>query len=97
MRNVKAILLVLLFAGAVVCSVQIYLQSPGAGISMGLLSALVLISLVFDSRHGLFGQESLAEEEVAAGSMAVQRKIAMRHARSLSAQEDGDIPALRRH
>jgi len=96
MRSFKTILTVLLFAGSVVTSTLTYFQSHGAGIALALLCALVLFSFIFDNRHSLMGRESPSGEEIAAGSMALQRKIAMRHARSLASHEDGDIPAVRK-
>ena len=92
MRSLKMIFVVVFFAASVVVSVLTYIQSHGAGIATGLLLALVIIGYVLDNRHHLTVRDIVPEQDVATtGTMAAQRQVAMRHARVLSQQEDGDV------
>jgi hypothetical protein len=93
MRSFRAIFAALVIAASIMATTLIFLKSLGGGISVGLLLALVIFAYIYDRRQAFSGLDA-AEEEVATTSMALQRKVAMRQARAMSAREDGDIPSM---
>ena len=88
------ILAVAFTVAGIAATALIFLKSHGAGISVGLLVALVTIGFLYDNRHR---GESVTEmdEDFGAGSMAVQRKAAVRQARSMALREDRNFPGTK--
>jgi hypothetical protein len=90
MHSFKTILAATLTLACIACTALIYMQSEGGGIAMAALSLLVIVSALYGHFRDK-AQVNAVDEEVGAGSMAMQRKAALRHARVMSQREDGDI------
>tara|TARA_R110000868_G_scaffold129632_6_gene338688 strand:+ start:5314 stop:5586 length:273 start_codon:yes stop_codon:yes gene_type:complete len=89
MRDVKYIAGLLILAASVLLTWACYLQSPGAGVSMGILLAIVIIAFFYDHRRHIFHNEAPADRP--GRSMPMQ--MAMRTGRLTAMRQDGDISA----
>lgn len=85
MRAFKISLALILVLGSAVLGVLTYLQNHGAGISTGILLALVTVCYFVDHRHHIFGIEASAPD----GSKSKVRTVALRQGRLQAMHQDG--------
>lgn len=86
MRDVKFIVGLLLLAGCSLVTLACYLQSHGAGIAMGILFAIVIISFFYDHGRDIFGRKAADHPD-----LERIRDAAIKHTRMTAMVEDGDL------
>ncbi len=87
MRGAKIIIGLGLVAISLAISLACYVQSPGAGIAMGTLFTILIISFLYDhGRHIFFGGRTPAHPD-----LEKIRDTAIKHTRMTAMVEDGDL------
>lgn len=86
MRDVKYILGLLLLAGSSLLTWACYLQSPGAGISTGILLAIVILSFLYDHGRHIFKGKPAEPRHERSHAMS----LAMRQGRNEALRGSGD-------
>ncbi|MDR3499272.1 MAG: hypothetical protein P4L72_08600 [Parvibaculum sp.] len=94
MRAFKITFALILVLSSAALTGLIYIQSQGAGISTGLLLALVILCYAYDHRHHLFGADKPAGEPKKKSTV---RHVALQQGRLTAMHQDGDIAARRGH
>ncbi len=87
MRAFKISVALVLVLGSAALAGLTYIQSHGAGISTGVLLALVIISYTYDHRHQIFGTGEPAGREGDAPSSV--KGVATKHGRLIAMHQDG--------
>lgn len=90
MRGAKIIIGLILLATSAGISFACYWQSPGAGIAMGTLFTIVIISFLYDHGRHIFGGTTAPHPD-----RERIREAAVKHTRMTAMVEDGDLLAKR--
>lgn len=84
MRDVKFVVGLLLLAACSLVTYACYLQSPGAGFSMGILLSIVILSFLYDHGRHIFGGKAPAPKR----ERNLAMDLAMRQGRNDSVRGD---------
>ncbi|MFZ3034075.1 MAG: hypothetical protein WA138_08685 [Parvibaculum sp.] len=87
MSDIKFLLGLAFLAGSALTTLACYLKAPGAGIAIGILFIIVIISFLYDNSRQIFGKSKDAERPDADKIKAA----AMKHTRMTAMVEDGDL------
>lgn len=76
-----------ILAASALTTFACYLKAPGAGVAVGILFAIVIISFLYDNGRQIFGKSKAAEIPDADKIKAA----ALKHTRMTAMVEDGDL------